>query len=365
MLLAAVAVFAAWDKRACAELIVPSNATASSALNSGGIILSASNLINNTGLSSPPYNQSSSHDANYWNMWLSPAAGASGEWVTFDLGANYDLTNAFVWNYNQPGGTAGGVQTFDIYVSTNIVGAYSRVGSTSFTLNQAGGGAEPCQTITFTASRVRRIKFLVQSSYGAYGPGLSEVKFGGTLSANRSGDRMISPTAAAASSQGHSQMPAANLINGSGLLPYTDRHLVADSTHGNTYSDMWLSLNEVSTAWVVFDLGTNYTLSGAVIWNYNQAIALTRGVQTFDLYVSGVGTNGPFSLVAGSPFSLADGGGTTKEPSQSIPLAATKVRAVKLVVRSNYGLTDVGLSEVRFAGYPSPPPPSGTLIHIY
>lgn len=379
----AVAAFAA---AAPADLITPSNCVASKVFKYSTYPLqTCTNLINNAGLSGPPYNELSTHGNSADNTWGCSAVSwdLSGEWVAFDLGANYDLTNAWIWNFNQAAGTYRGIKTFDIYVSTNMAGAYTRVGTSSFSLTQAGGGDEPAQNVAFSAQGVRRVQFRGIENFSLDGYnllGLSEVKFGGTRAAAQSTERLFKPVAAA-DLQGHwSDLDGSKLIDGSGYFMsyYTgsggyswripDETMAADCRHNVTQgSDIWLSNTLISNAAVVFDLGTNVDLSAGLIWNYNQTGWTPRSIRSMNVSVSGVGTNGPFTPVTGSPFTLAQATGWQEEPAQRVSFSAANVRAVKFTVNSNWGDPDgVGLSEVRFAGrLHVPPKPNGTLVSIW
>ena len=188
--LAAIAIGLVAASGAHAAFLTPVGATASSEFNGADPGTRAVNTINGLGLSvnSPAGTHDNNPDAE--TMWhsqvLASPADAANEFITFDLGAPYDLTGAYIWNFNQLSGdnnaTARGVQGFDLLTSPdNSTFATAISGGT---LAQAGGSnAEPAQFVPFTAAAARYVTIDVNSNFD--GPfnnvvGLSEVRFQGT-----------------------------------------------------------------------------------------------------------------------------------------------------------------------------------------
>jgi hypothetical protein len=114
------------------------------------------------------------------NMWLSDAnANIAAQFVTFDLGANYDLAATRVWNYNEVNWVARGVYQMRILVSPDNV-SYRDLGV--YTLDKAPDPASEhrdfSQRILLNVSNVRYVQFDVLSSYGdPIHVGLSKVRF--------------------------------------------------------------------------------------------------------------------------------------------------------------------------------------------
>jgi hypothetical protein len=160
-----------------------------------------------------------------------------------------------------------------------------------------------------------------------------------------------------------------NLIDGSGL---SGAGAIELQTHdsASTAATMWHAGDidgglggptgdppAVAAQQLVFDLGSEADLVGALIWNHNQVGLTARGVDAFEVFVSS--DSNPATAVYGSvgSFSLAQGGGGPAEPAQPIAFSGTNVRLVKFEITSAHsGLTNdyVGLSEVRFLS-PAPP----------
>jgi hypothetical protein len=133
---------------------------------------SGNNLIDGSGLNG------GLHGTKDTGMWLS-AEGDTQATLTFNLGAVYGLTSAYIWQYNpSSGGASSGVKGLKIFTSLDNV-LFNLVANAS--LKQAPGNASvAAQTIDFNSfgQGVKYVKFLVLSNYGETYTGLSEVKFG-------------------------------------------------------------------------------------------------------------------------------------------------------------------------------------------
>ncbi len=137
-------------------------------------------LIDGSGLSENSSAGTHDNEDLALTMWMSDGAitnNVVSEEVYFDLGAELDLTGAWVWNHNQyhsplghPGGDlwkARGVDAFDIYVSSDTdpgTASWTFVVSTNLAL-ASGTATEPAQWIPFTASDVRLVRFDIQSAH--------------------------------------------------------------------------------------------------------------------------------------------------------------------------------------------------------
>ena len=139
----------------------------------------ASNTINNSGMFDNPSAATSNHNVEREDMWIT--SGSTTGVIAFDLGDNYNLTETFIWNYNETsqGKTARGVKDVEIYVSSDSI--YSSANFTNIgdiLVNEGGTFAQNFSTIT---CNVRLVKFKINSNHGfpSY-VGLSEVRFGGS-----------------------------------------------------------------------------------------------------------------------------------------------------------------------------------------
>lgn len=150
----------------------------------------------------------------------------------------------------------------------------------------------------------------------------------------------------------------------------------ADATHGNTANaTMWATRGNTGSPAdtnpsITFDLGAATNLQTIRIWNYNENGFTRFGAK--DIRVSTSPDNIAFNTFG--DIQLAQGGGTAAEPAQDFPAAAGAVRYVRFQILSNWdgagfwsaitgsdnggadGRHLTGLSEVRFAGVPVPPP---------
>lgn len=168
--------------------------------------------------------------------------------------------------------------------------------------------------------------------------------------------QVVTPVSATASSFYSAGQNPVNLINGSGLL---GNGPILTETHDNNggAGTMWHSDGSaVAGTWVTFDLGTQFTLTAADIWQMNQPCCLGRGVKTFGIYTSPTTNSADLTNYVGS-FSLAEGSGTTNEARQYLPFSASGVRLVMFAITNDWNdaVNDyVGLSEVRFEGRAPP-----------
>ena len=141
--------------------------------------------INGSGLSA------GLHDNNPGNMWLTDINNlpSNDPWITYDLGANYDLGSFHVWNYNEYSPATRGVQDVEIFTASSATSPVW-VSRGTFKLGRAAGATGyPGQTVNFPYDNVRLVKFDVasnwnghtypasgQSDYNAV-TGLSEIRF--------------------------------------------------------------------------------------------------------------------------------------------------------------------------------------------
>lgn len=118
------------------------------------------------------------------SMWLSNGTFAAPNdplpaEITWDLGANVDLSSLHVWNYNEVNLPSRGSRTVQILTASTAGGAFTSRGT--WTLYQASGHAtEPGQHIDLSVASVRQVKFNItaaQSGTDNAFTGLSEVKF--------------------------------------------------------------------------------------------------------------------------------------------------------------------------------------------
>jgi len=120
----------------------------------------------------------------YSRTWWYSAGGirVASQWVEFDLGAAYTISNALVWQM----AASGGLRTRGVREFTIKVAGPEKVFSTLSTgnvLNQATcPDEEPVQVVPLAATNVRYVRFEIQSNWGAPNiVGLSEVRFEGFL----------------------------------------------------------------------------------------------------------------------------------------------------------------------------------------
>ena len=136
------------------------------------------------------------------------------------------------------------------------------------------------------------------------------------------------------------------LINGDGLV---------GALHGSTFTDQWLAPKSPIPE-LVFDLGANYSITSADIWNYNALNRYTRGAKDVEILKSDDNVN--FTSVANVTLTAAS---SASQASGNVSFN-TNARFIKFKMNSNHGdINNVGLAEVRFNGVPSVPTTVPTL----
>lgn len=134
----------------------------------------------------------------------------------------------------------------------------------------------------------------------------------------------------------------ANLINNSGL----STPVSLESAHDTDYHHQWVANFGDLTPWLVFDLGTEYELSEAAIWQHSYDN--DRGVRTLDIYTSP--DNITFTPAA-EQAALSQGLGSAQLISFGALISA---RYVKFDIIDNWGDSNyTGLAEVKFVPEPA------------
>jgi hypothetical protein len=178
--------------RVSADWIVPTNAVASSEQGSDV----ATNTIDGSGLSEESTNGLHAAGSYSWSM----EQGGEGilvqdEYITFDLGDNYRLTNVHIWQFTRTSvanDANRGVKQFDILVSRDNVNFTELVADATLNrcldadANNTPDGNEPVQTKPLLASGVRYVRFGIDLTYENNGTkdwqgGFGEVRFEGTV----------------------------------------------------------------------------------------------------------------------------------------------------------------------------------------
>jgi hypothetical protein len=110
---------------------------------------------------------------------------------------------------------------------------------------------------------------------------------------------------------------------------------------------MWMSNTGDVTPRLVFDLGSEYSLTSGSIWQYNHSGGVDRGVNGLRILVSANGVD--FTLATTANLS-ASGGVGDPVAAQTVSFTGTG-RYSRFEVTSNHGSPDcTGLSEVKFTG---------------
>lgn len=181
---------------ASAAVIVPVGVTAPGTFNATN--RPAVNMINSSDFDDVTLTSGTASDGGNWTSEFLPSPSndaTSGNipgsspiapyTLTFDLGANYNLDQVLIWNWNFPNNRAAGVKTLEILAASTIGGATISLGTVNpamgpGTINYAG------EAFSVTASDVREVKFVITEGWGWGNTGadtligISEVRFDGT-----------------------------------------------------------------------------------------------------------------------------------------------------------------------------------------
>ncbi|MFC4994512.1 discoidin domain-containing protein [Rubritalea tangerina] len=164
--------------------------SATSFYGNGGVSTPAINIINLSGLTGTGATATHDNNSNSATMWhaadANPGTGPAtvdDQSLTFSLGGAYNISDMYVWNHNQAGLTARGVNQFDLFVSSDGTNFTQII--TDGSLAQAGGGVELAQTINFgsTQLNITHVRLEIDSAHSGSTNdyvGLSEVAFEAT-----------------------------------------------------------------------------------------------------------------------------------------------------------------------------------------
>jgi hypothetical protein len=189
MFVAALVVAVVVTTQASAAWIIPADVIASSEQQAND---AAIRTIDGSGLSEE--STAGLHAAGPVTSWSFKQGGGvvnGDEWITFDLGAAYDLTDLHIWQFTRtshPTDGNRGVKFFDVLVSANGVD-FTEVLSNQLLAkakNENGDnlpdGDEPVQTFSLAVDGVRYIQLGVDSTWegnGDWQGGFGEVRFEG------------------------------------------------------------------------------------------------------------------------------------------------------------------------------------------
>jgi len=179
--LQAVFVALSIGSRSGGALIDPTIHSFSSYYNGGGYVRNVTNLVQNNfivgepGLAGPGY-YTDTHDNGEDDVWHH-ASGDNNPYVTFDLGASYNLLITRIWNLNQGQGSDVQNGAKDVRISTSGDGVVFATVGTNTLAEGTGTTNECCQDFTTLADNIQYVKLEPLNGYGGGWNGLGAVRF--------------------------------------------------------------------------------------------------------------------------------------------------------------------------------------------
>lgn len=139
-------------------------------------------------------------------------------------------------------------------------------------------------------------------------------------------------------------------------------HLIAqncnDDTHSTNPTDSWLSCTvsanpngaRGNSHWILYDLGTSYTINNTHMWNYNVTGQTNKGMMDIAIDYSSNGT----TWSQATTFQLPQAPGNSSYTGVPGPdLNGITARYILITALSTHGHTCAGISEVKFYITPS------------
>ena len=302
-------------------LITPVGATASTTWAGTPGYVSPQYMIDGSGLTG--IGRTATHtNANSTNLFWHSNTGivVSNQWVEFDLGAAYHVTNALIWQLSQITMTDRGVQAFTIKVAGSDHAFWTY--STSNALTRATTAAStPVQMVPLFANYVRYVRLNIESNWGAAGiVGLSEVRFEGTVPDVR--DLTWNGTNGIATWKTTS--PQNWLTNGSATAFENYDNVRFDDTAAERSAT--ISNNLTVGAMVVDNTGTNRIAAGNTANNRITAMSsfVKRGSGVLEMGGGTTGTAGSFHIftnditIAGGALAVVSDGRNLKNATEGL-----------------------------------------------
>jgi hypothetical protein len=162
-----------------AVLITPTGVSVSASGEWGGF--EATKTFDSVGLSATPTlanvaTVTQAVDGGGAGMWLGPTTPVPRS-ITWNLGAEYDLDGAWIWNYQQTNAQERGIDDFTIYVGgSGDAAATTPLGAANISLYPTGSTAQLAEFEGFSASGVQYVRFEMADA-NSNAIGLSEVRF--------------------------------------------------------------------------------------------------------------------------------------------------------------------------------------------
>jgi hypothetical protein len=308
-----------------------------------------------------------------------PAAVLSGTWVTSNSTTGYYGTN-YAHNKSVAGPTATYTPTLSTAgewsVWTRWTAGTNRASSVPYTINYDGGSATVNVNQQINGSAWRKLGDFTFAAGTGGNVFLNTAGTTGYVIADAVAFARDIALRPALSSAGF-QASASSTISTDNRLPIravdgSGMDIVIEPVHLGTANGRdvnWLSGANDTTGWFKVDLGSSHELESMDVYNFSSTDSVnnTRGVKTFDLYVSNVAAPSSNDFANSAEWTLVEAGitlgkapvGTNNRPDLvSFGDAGLTVRWVALDITSNHGDAYTGLGELRFYPVPEPTAPA-------
>jgi hypothetical protein len=169
----ATAAILLFGSAAQAQVLIDPTVSAYSSQNPYGINRAAVHTVDGHGLTAGPSGILGEADSTHTyvsdgNNWTTAGVGTGpandmDPYITYDLGAVFDLQTTRIWNYNENGGIGFGPSS--IRLSTSVDGTNFTVLTTLNPVEAGGGPAEIAQDFATAASGIRYVQMQILTNY--------------------------------------------------------------------------------------------------------------------------------------------------------------------------------------------------------
>ena len=308
-------------------------------VSASSIMYNADNLVNDTGMSGSESYLHTHTNLNSRNTMFLTQANQKDNYVLLTLANSISLGHLYIWNLNDKNKLDCGVKEFEITYSLDGINFF-KLHDETYTLSKANANEKESHSLInnndyfdFEGVNAKYIKINFISNYGGIYYGLSEIRLYQYKQEIKENALLI-PTLYKGAKE------TCKLYDSSGMSDTFS----SNATCSNNINHMYSSTRKEFT----LDLNGMYPVNNISIWNYNDKDNLEYGIKDIEIHTSYDGVS--FTKVKEASINKATGN-SNMQASNTISLDNTSTQFIKFVIKSNYGGSRNGLSEIRiYAG---------------